>query len=348
MKTTKQLNKHTNNLKTNTLNCSIMKNFKHFLGIRLLMALTFTSCSKNNDNTPVIRPNQEDFNALKNNALEKLVQTFQFNAEDGAVSFTSENGVSININGSCLTLNGNAVSGTVDLEFVEIFNKGNMLTTNKPTMGILPNGDKAMLVSGGEFFINATQNGQALESSCGFQMIIPASLTGGIDNDMILWNGHIDQDGNLAWEEDKRDATNGQGGGVFAEGNQYYGFFQSFGWTNVDRFYSDPRPKTTILAAVPEGYDNTNSAVYLSYDGEETALAKLDTYDAQTGLFSEHYGQIPIGLECHAIFATEENGNWKYAIQAVTIVENGIITFTEGEMSIATEAQLTTIINGLP
>jgi hypothetical protein len=37
----------------------------------------------------------------------------------------------------------------------------------------------------------------------------------------------------------------------------------------------------------PEGYDNTNSAIYLSYDGEGTnALAKLDTFTA--GLFSEH------------------------------------------------------------
>jgi hypothetical protein len=31
----------------------------------------------------------------------------------------------------------------------------------------------------------------------------------------------------------------------------------------------------------PEGYDNTNSAIYLSYDGEGTnALAKLDTFTA--------------------------------------------------------------------
>ncbi len=325
-----------------------MKITKHILGTLLVSALVFTSCTKNDNDNLIIPATGEEFNAIKDQALENIIQNFQFNAEDGSATFTSENGVQITINGSCLTKNGNAVTGAVDVEYVEIFNKGTMLTTNKPTMGILPNGDKALLISGGEFFVEATQDGEALETSCGFQMQIPTDLTGGADNEMILWNGAIDENGDLAWEEDKRDGANGQEGGVFAEGNQYYGFFQSFGWTNVDRFYSDPRPKTTILAAVPEGYDNTNSAVYLSYDGEETALAKLDTYDEQTGLFSEHYGQIPIGLECHAIFATEEDGNWKYAIQAVTIEENGIITFTEGETAIATEAQLTTIINGLP
>ncbi|MEC3905868.1 hypothetical protein VOI54_02440 [Tamlana sp. 2201CG12-4] len=324
-----------------------MNNLKHIFGTLLMATLLFTSCTKNDDGDIIIRPSAEDFNELKEAALENLTQNFQFNAEDGGVTLTSEKGVQIYINGACLTLNGNAVTGSVDLEFVELFEKGNMLTTNKPTMGVLPNGDKALLISGGEFFVNATQNGENLESTCGFQMSIPADLTGGADPEMILWNGIIDENGNLAWEEDKRDGANGQDG-VFAEGNQYYGFFQSFGWSNVDRFYNDPRPKTTILVAVPEGYDNTNSSVFISYDGEETGLANLDTYDVGSGLFSEHYGQIPIGLECHIIFATEDGDNWKYAIKAVTIAENDIITFTEGETSVATEAQLTTIINGLP
>ena len=325
-----------------------MKNLKHILGTLLMTALILTSCTKNDDGDIIIRATAEDFNNLKDAALENLTQTFQFDAADGSITLTSDEGVNIYINTNCLTLNGNAVTGTIDLEFVELFEKGNMLTTNKPTMGIMPNGDKALLISGGEFFVEATKDGAALETTCGFQMLIPADLTGGVDNAMILWNGIIDDEGNLAWDEVKRDAA-GQGeGGVFAEGNNYYGFFQSFGWSNVDRFYNDPRPKTTILVAVPEGYNNTNSSVYLSYDGEEAGLAGLDTYDANTGLFSEHYGQIPIGLECHVIFATEENDNWKYAIKAVTIVENGVITFTDGETSVATEAQLTTIINGLP
>jgi len=324
-----------------------MKNLKHILGTLLLTALVFTSCTKNDNDDLVIPATAQEFDAIRELALEGLTQTFQFNAEDGSVNLTSDKGVEIYINGGCLTKNGVAVTGAVDLEFVELFDRGSMLTTNKPTMGILSSGDKALLISGGEFFVQATQNGVALETNCGFQMNIPADLTGGADNTMILWNGIIDADGELAWAEEKRDGANGQGG-VFAEGNQYYGFFQSFGWSNVDRFYSDPRPKTTILVAVPTGYDNTNSSVYLSYDGEESGLAGLDTYDAQTGLFSEHYGQIPIGLECHVIFATEDGGDWKYAIKAVTIVANGVITFTEGETSVASEAQLTTIINNLP
>lgn len=323
-----------------------MKTLNHILGTLLLTALLFTSCDDKNDaEYTAVRATAGEYNNLQDDALESITQNFQFNAEDPYVSLTSENGVSIYINGTCLTLNGNAVTGQVDLEFIEIFDKGNMLITNKPTMGVMPNGDKALLLTGGEFFINATQNGANLEIGCDIQLGIPTDLTGGVDNDMILWNGNIDEDGNLAWEEANEDQDKR---GVFAEGNQYYAFLSDFGWSNVDRFYNDPREKTTILVGVPEGYDNQNCSVFLSYDGEDTGLANLDTYDANSGLFSEHYGQIPIGLECHVIFVTEEANDWKYAVKAVTIVENGVITFTDSETSVVTQAQLTSIINALP
>ena len=325
----------------------------------MLATLVFTSCKSvddtdndcnglDNDCDGII-DNSAEYDTLREEALTNLTQTFQFSADDGWINLTSEKGVTIGINGDCLTLNGDSVTGDVDIEFVELFDKGSMLTTNKPTMGTLPNGDKALLISGGEFLINATQNGMALETNCDIQLNIPSVLTGDPDNDMLLWRGSIDEEGNLTWDEveDDNDAT-GQGRGVFTEGNNYYAFIGEFGWSNVDRFYNDPRPKTTILVAVPEGYDNTNCSVFLSYDGEDTGLAFLDTYDADTILFSEHYGQVPIGLECHVIFVTETGNNWKYAIQAATIVENGTITITEEETAIVTEAQLTTIINDLP
>ncbi|MDN3664240.1 hypothetical protein ACFFU1_03745 [Algibacter miyuki] len=325
-----------------------MKNLKHILGTLLVSALIFTSCSTKDDNDIelIIPATAAEFRNIQDDALEGLTQTFQFDAADGWITLTSENGVDISFSTNNLTLNGNPITGAIDLEFVELFERGHMLVTNKPTMGLTATNDKALLISGGEFFINATQNGADLQLNGTMQLGIPAALTGDVDPDMILWDGNIDDDGNLVWEEAQNE--NGDERGVFAEGNNYYAFIGDFGWTNVDRFYNDPREKTTILVAAPEGYDNTNSGVYLSYDGEPAALANLDTYDANTGLFSEHYGQIPVGLECHVIFVSEDEGNWKYAVQAATIVENGIITITESETATVTQAQLTAIINALP
>ncbi|NUO00874.1 MAG: hypothetical protein HUU01_09710 [Saprospiraceae bacterium] len=314
-----------------------------------LMGAGFQSCDKKNDETTPLTPTAQEFNHIRETALANLKQVFDFQAEDGIATFISENGVQLSINGNCLTKNGNPVSGPVKVEFVELFDRSNMLTTNKPTTGKLPDGSEALLISGGEFYIQATQDGQPLALTCGMHLQVPTALSGGDDWEMELFKGVIDDEGNLAWERNKQaefGIRENQGGA--ATGNNYYAIFSSFGWTNVDRFYSDPRPKTTILVAVPEGYDAANSAVYLSYDGEPNALALLDTYDAETGLFSEHYGQIPVGLDCHVIFVSENNGQWSYAIRGVSIVEGGIITFDENDLATTTESGLTQLISDLP
>ncbi|MCX2680337.1 hypothetical protein OOZ15_10330 [Galbibacter sp. EGI 63066] len=352
----------------NSVQTQNVKNNGNYFKMNLLLKTTallavvfiLTSCRHNDDFDDLdsdgdfiaTLPTAEAFTQIKEQALENQRQHFQFSAEDGTGSFTSNSGVEININASCLEKAGDAVTGDIDVEFVELFEKGNMLSTNKPTMGRLPSGDKAMLVSGGEFYINATQDGEQIDLICPLQLIVPADLTGGEDQDMTLWTGTIDEDDNLTWDEEEEDGVHdgaaGQGGDVFVEGPTYYAFVGEFGWTNVDRFYNDPRPKTTLKVSVPEGYNKTNSTVYLSYDGEPNALANLDTFLSDEGVFSEHYGQIPIGLEVHVIFATEDEGDWRYAIKSATIVENGVISIVYSDTAIATEQQLIDLINDLP
>lgn len=319
------------------------------IAILFTAAIALTSCSP--DGTEIYRPSNGQWVMLRSNALNNIEQSFTLTAGNGAVTFTSEKGVEITINGNCLTLNGNPVtSGQVDIEYIEVFDKGTMLVTDKTTMGRMPNGDMALITSGGEFYINATQNGQQLDITCPMQLKIPADLTGGLETGMSLWDGTIDEHGNIDW--DQQDQAAGTQGGVFGEGQgasaAYYAFLNDFGWTNVDRFYSDPRPKTTILAEAPTGYDFENSAIYLHYDGEGSALAKLDTYNSNTNQFSEHYGQIPIGLVAHVIFVTEDGGNYRYAIKAVTIAAGDVYVFTDAETTVGTEAQLIAAINGLP
>lgn len=321
------------------------------IGLASLALLALTSCSNNDSSTSDYRPTTAQFNQLRNQALNQITQNFTLTAENGLTTFTSEKGVQFTINGNCLTKNGNPVTGTVNIEYAEVFDAGTMLATDKTSMGRLPNGDMALIISGGEFYINATQNGQQLDITCPMQLIIPADLTGGLETGMSLWDGTIDNNGNLDWNQQAQNPAGTQGG-VFGEGQganaAYYAFLNDFGWTNVDRFYSDPRPKTTILAKAPTGYNFQNSAVYLHYDGEGSALAKLDTFNTTTNQFSEHYGQIPIGLVAHVIFVTEDGGNYRYAIKAVTIAAGDIYTFTTTETTVGTQAQLIAAINSLP
>ena len=321
------------------------------IAILFLGAISMTSCTNDetpNTEIPNIPATATEFATVRTEALTKLKQEFTITEASGSVTLTSAKGVKLTINRDYLRKNGLAVTGPIKIEYVELFDKGHMLAANKPTMGLMANGDKNLLISGGEFYIKATQDGVALETIANMTLLVPANLTGVVDNEMKLWIGNTEDKENLVWR-DATDAagTNGGKGGVQGEGNNYYVSFGNFGWTNVDKFYSDPRPRTTILADAPDGYDNTNSAIYLSYDGEgQNALAKLDTYTA-AGLFSEHYGQIPIGLACHVIFATEDNGQWRWAIKGVTVAANDVYTFTLAETTVGTEAQLIAAINAI-
>lgn len=330
-----------------------MKFSKLLILVFSLTILAFYGCIDNSltNTEPVIKPpTPEDFDVLSEAALASRTQTAQFNAEEG-ISFTSEKGVRLSIPAGCLSLNGNSASGPAELEYVELFDRSDMLVTNKTTMGLMANEDKKILVSGGAFYINVTQDGNPLGFTCDkIQLVVPGKLTGGIDEDMIMWSGKIDSSGDLTWKKNQtgQDSTGSNGGTVFIKGPYYVTYFGTFGWTNVDRFRKDPRPKTTLQVRPPEGYNIYNSAVYLSYDGEDHALAKLDTYNETTGLFSEHYGQVPIGLEMHIIFVTEQDGQWRYTIKGVTVADNDLYTFTLDETVVGSEQDLIDAIEALP
>jgi len=325
-----------------------MKNLKN-ISLVVFATVALASCSKddNNDSVAQLPPSSQEFQSIRQIALQHQTQSFTATAGTGVITLTSAKGVTITLDGNNLTKNGNPVTGTFDIKFIELFDKGTMLVTNKPTMGVMSNGDKGILISGGEFYINATQGGVQLAISSSIKLDVPTALSGDpIDGTMVFWKGDTTDADNLAWREGGA-PTGGQGGVDFNQ-NSYNVTFGNFGWTNIDRFYNDPRPKTQILATVPAGYDNTNSSIYLSVDGEgQNQLAKFDTYNPTTQQFSEHYGQIPIGLVCHVIFATEESGNWRYGIKAVTTTAGAVYSFTLAETTVGTEAQMIAAINAI-
>lgn len=290
---------------------------------------------------------------LVEDARDDLAQYFTANptefteirGEEGTVVFLWPN--------SLETAEGELVEGDVEIELIEIYGKSSMLITDVPTNGLNGEGEVAQLVSGGEFYVNATQNGENLELNRSYMVIAPTENTGGPDMDMELFKMKEDgPDGKDLWVE--AEPVNGEeqvdvGKGDADGGSGEYSFLtQEFGWSNIDRWYSDPRPKTTIHVDVPDGWDDENSGVFLSYDGENT-LARFDTYDESTELFSEHYGLIPIGLEVHVIFMTESEGTWSYAIQQTTIVDNHVSVFDDPNAFIETDTDgLIAAIDALP
>lgn len=329
-------------------------NFKTF-GLLVLTATSITSCSTdgNSPSEPII-PTSQSFSNLQTIALNSVTENFTMTAENGLATFTSAKGVIIKLNGTGLRKNGNPVTGLVDVKYSEVFDGGKMLTTDKTTMGLQANGQMSLIISGGEFYINATQGGVALTTVNPIQLIIPTILTGGADPAMKLWTGQVPTPAAnmLGWVQTDPGPTGANGVIVNGQGTATPGTYNAtlpgFGWTNVDRFYNDPRPRTQLLATVPAGYNETNSAIYLHYDGQGNSLAKFDKYLTATQQFSEHYGQIPIGLVCHAIFITEDNGQWRYAIKPFTVQSGDVYNFTLAETVLGNQAQLEAAINALP
>lgn len=330
-----------------------MKTKFNFLLAVVLSAISCSmmSCNKDSDSTSLLaKPSAIGFNDIRKSALSDITITRDFKGSEG-LNFKTAKGTSVYIPGNCLRdQSNNLVEGNVTLQFAEIYDRGNMVLTNKPVMGRNYAGHLLPLVTGGQFFIEATKGSEKLNLGCPFTVNIPASLTGGVDAGMILWKGNINEDGNLVWEELNEEAT-GQGKragmNINEEDASYKVWASEFGWTNVDRFFNAPDPKTQIKVTVPEGYDSSNSAVYLSYEGERNLLAQLDMYNPEEGYFTEHYGFLPVGMSVHVIFASESNGSVVYAIKKVTIVAKGIISFSTSDLQTTTKSNLINIINNL-
>ncbi|CEN47829.1 hypothetical protein [Capnocytophaga canimorsus] len=312
----------------------------------MLFALIFVGCKKDNnelDHTNnVAQPNSENFKNLRKVALSELTQNKEFEVDGtGNIEFTSKKGVKISIPESCLHISGQVVSGTVQVEFAELFEKDKLLTTNIATMGWDTESKVAkFLVTGGAFLVKLTQNGKEIQNSdyCNYELEIPAKLTGELDDAMKLWYGKFNNQENLIWEEVIRDRNLEIPTGLIFENEKYRAIIDEFGWVNIDRFYdNESRETTSVTIKVPSQYDGGNSAVYISYK-EVPGLATA-YYDTDNKLFNTGGYTLPIGLEVSVIFCSESNGKWAYAIKSITIAKKQQIEFLKQELKEATQIE---------
>ncbi len=299
-----------------------------------LSSFLFVSCSDNENETVLVGNTiSTELKNLFSQNTANLIQTFQMNAGDNTIIFTSPRGVKLSIDRSCLRKNGANVTGIVDFEYIEIFDKGTMLVTNKPTLAVVGT-EKHLLNSGGEFYINATQSGTQLTLTCQMFLNVPTSITGGTDNLMSGFSGEEDANGNIIWDNS---TSNEFWASSLSPGatETYNTFVGKFGWFNCDKFISFPNGSTKITAYVPQEYGNGKSLVFLVVKDFPNSLGQTSaTY--------------PIGLECSLIFVAEDNGNIKYAIkQNIVLGANHQVTFQPSEMATATTAQMIPIINAL-
>lgn len=340
--------KNNNTIPKNSKN--VFYNIKIILGIFICSMFLFTSCnSDDNEENIELKPDGIALNQRFKDNRANAIQTFTINANTGGTIFGNQD-TKISIPANAIGLNGNTITGNITIELIEIYNKSDMVLQDMSTKGQKNNGDEEALRTLGEFFINAKQNNTQLEILAPITVRRKGIRTSGLGffEDIHLFRAGQNLNDTVLWREDTNGIINGEVDGNHSDETRtiFYSFdLNSFGWANLDRWYNFQGQLTDLFIDAPEGYNNSNTAIYLSYDGE-TGLAKMDRYNTSTELFTEHFGRIPVGQEVHFIMITEIDGQIYYAIQAATITNNHTEVMTN--LQPISQTDLTTLIDNLP
>lgn len=240
-------------------------------------------------------------------------ETFTITASVGG-TYTGSQGTKITIPADAFTdLNGNPVTGEVDFEFLEIFAKSDIILANKPT--ITTSG--SILESAGEFYFNATQDGNQLMLAKPVQVQAPAPNQ---IPDMFLFIASTDAAGNFAWAP--RDSA-----GFYWSQASYFFDTDSLTWINIDKYI--PGTNTTeVRVVLPAGFDYDKARAFMAFDNLNSVLGLYSSsqqYFAQDG--------ISVGEEITVLILAERNGKLYAGKQSLSVEANQVISIQLDELS---------------
>lgn len=352
-------------------------------GALLLSGMGVVSCSSDDNNSkpdPVEEikiPTAVAFKDFRKSILDSQKQLITTTIDaNGMFSFTSKKGVKVEV--GYLGAEGDyAQQGDkVTCTFIELYDKGTMALTNRPTMGTYPNrdengyfevsrdeygristaGHRAFIITGGEFYFDIKLNGKQV-TNYGISMEVPTKNTKGFQEDMLLWQGNLDAKDDLTFTEIPMRTEMGFLGSD--EGNENYvlnlhGWSElptEIGWSNIDKYSGYEGEQTQFFVKVPTGYNYENAAVYLGVKNEQ-GLAHLDvflTHPELGDVFTEHYGWVPVGLQGYVFFISveAETNQVVYAIKDITVSKNQLIEFQASDLKTGTKEEVIAILNGL-
>ncbi len=325
------------------------------------VTLLTTSCKKNETVTPeeetpiVTQPTTIDNSKVKAllTNFAKPLQSFNINASTYN-TITLLNGTKITTYPNAfLTQSGAVVTGVVVIEAKDVLTKKDMILNNA-----LPVSNGELLVSGGEVYFNATQNGQKLKINPSSSVIIkvPAGNSPSTQMKEFYAQGTAElSNTNLNWLTvndtitpvfDSTAVGTGTvlpGGG----GNYYYNFdSDSIGWTNCDYFSSFAGAKTTCTVNLTSNFDNSNSTVFISKNGVNTLARLNSSYSSISQAFVSYQNSIPVGSMYTIIAISFDGTNYFYASQAITMTVDMVITMPA--LTQMTKAQIETQLGLLP
>jgi hypothetical protein len=330
-----------------------MKKSKLFILSLLSMGLIFTSCEENEPNVislpNIIAPTEtSQLNAYFAENIENETEEFNVNPSDGFQTIYTSNGFSVSFYSNTFTYpNGNPVNGNFTIEIIDALTKKEMMMLNRPTF----TNDGQLLVSGGIIYLDANQNGQQLSINDS-QPVMVSIPSNGFDA-MDFFDGSLGGNNDFGWdlsledtvtivtmEEDTTFNPNGQGN-MFS-----YNFtMDSIGWINCDYFYNSGDPLTEVNVVLPDGFNGSNSIVFIYYSNINS-VANMHDYDNDSNFDLGSGYSTPIGMDVTFVTISELDSMFYFNITNSTITDNHL-----EEINILTpvnEQDLQTIIDNLP
>lgn len=268
---------------------------KNLTLITLLLVSILFGCKKdkaNDDNTLTLA----EFNS------KFTVPTQKFNGTGGAAfSITGAKGMKFDFPANAfIDNNGNPVAGNVVVSLKEVLSKKDIVLSGKVTES---NGQ--LLITGGEFQILASQNGQALRLNPAVTVNVKVPTTLNTDAmNLFVWAPAGVSDSTWVLDQKAR---------VVSSPDFYQFNLPSFGWVNCDYFYTNPNPKTTITAtpvysgAVPSIKDQR---AYMVFDDLKT-VAGLP-FVLSINKHRSYENSMPIGLKGKLIILSTDVNNVIY------------------------------------
>lgn len=287
-----------------------MKSMKWMVAGCVAVAMVAVGCKKETSSGGPAPVTQNPLRQIFNDNVEDAKQTFtiqaatggQVNGQDGVTAFFAPN--------AFMRQNGTVATGAVEVVLIEALDVADMVWLNKQTLGD-DNGQLKPLISGGQYYMNATQNGEQLWLATGSTtVIVPAP--NGADPNMGLFIGDVDADGDIVWDPfTNPDLTIDSSAFVIGE--------DTLDWVNCDYFMGGGN-QTSVQVTCPAGRNDDNTFVWLVFPDQNAMTALHNTSGSVFG--TTGYYTLPVGLNMIVVVLSQVNGAISSSFTTTTISAN--------------------------
>lgn len=352
---------------------------KRILVLNLVLALfALVSCSSNDDNsipTPVEStsqftiPTDKQFRAFQIKELKKLEQNLSGTTDNTSmITFTSNNGVMMKTNH--LTYIENDVvkkvqkGDTPQLKFVEIYNRGQMILTNRTTVAAHVYHEnsfesKAQFASGGQFYMDMQVNNTSVKDFT-IIMFVPTKNSTNKQTDMTLWLGDLNNVNDIVYSEVPSESTMHNINVMKLNNTEYYTanlwridnsifFTPHIGWVGIHKMKPVSAAKASVSVKAPSGYNMSNSAVYVLNKNDEgvTQLKNYFSEQKDDDIFSSINNYLPVGDDVTLLFMSidPKTSAVIYALKELKLEQNQLLTFDVKDLKQANTDEFVKLVN---